>query len=177
MNGPATVFPLKDCASQGNITKDFQRLNFTCECWNLVSISPMSQSNASLDSLNSSTTLLEQNVDLIRIFISSVAFSLACILRRSSPGTTVSFLHRSFTSEVRRSFVTINQRLISARQHNTWTRAPQNDGHLPGLIWIFPVCFTDSLRMTRLIRVFDGHTGHFVGFVVLRFNYDTNSGC
>ena len=30
------------------------------------------------------------------------------------------------------------------------------------------MCFPDSLRTTRLIRVFNGHTGHFVGFVVLR---------
>lgn len=70
----------------------------TWACWNLVSTSPISQSNASFESLNSSMTRLEQNVDRMRTFIKMVAFSFAWILSLSSPGTTVRRRHNCFTS-------------------------------------------------------------------------------
>ena len=69
----------------------------TCACWNLVSISPISHSKASEDSLNSSDTHLVHSVERTRHWKSRVAFSLACLLRWSSPATMMHFFRRSLT--------------------------------------------------------------------------------
>jgi len=69
----------------------------TCACWNLVSISPISHSKASDDSLNSSETHLVHSVERTRHWNSRVAFSLACLLRWSSPATMMHFFKRSLT--------------------------------------------------------------------------------
>lgn len=62
---------------------------------NLVSISPRSQSKASVERRNSSVMRLEQRVERRWMLKSSVAFSWACLLNGSSPFTITSFLLRS----------------------------------------------------------------------------------
>lgn len=69
----------------------------TCACWNLVSISPISHSKASLDNRNSSETHFVHKVDLTKHWNNNVAFSLACLLSLSSPATIIHLSKRSFT--------------------------------------------------------------------------------
>lgn len=59
---------------------------------NLVSISPSSQSKASVDRRNSSVMRLEQRVERRWMLKSRVAFCWACLLSGSSPFTITSFL-------------------------------------------------------------------------------------
>ena len=67
----------------------------TMACWNRVSTSPMSHSNASDESRCSSMTFREHSVERMRIFINIVALLLASILSRSSPLQMMNFLPNS----------------------------------------------------------------------------------
>lgn len=84
----------------------------TWACWNLASISPRSQSNASVESRNSSATFLVHKVDLSKAWKSSVAFSLACTLNLSSPGTITNLLDNVSTPVSRIILNLISQRCI-----------------------------------------------------------------
>lgn len=74
-----------------------QQALLTMDWLNLVSISPSSQSKASVLRRNSSVILLEQRVERRWMLNSRVAFSWACLLNWSSPFTITSFLLNSWT--------------------------------------------------------------------------------
>ena len=74
----------------------------TWAIWNRASISPSTHSKASLVSLCSSATLLEQSVERRRMLKSSVALCCACLEMASSPSTMTSLWLSSLTPALER---------------------------------------------------------------------------